>query len=165
MPQKHKSCTHMLLPPSTFNWTTMRVNIFLCHTVAPDETWELVVNVGKWQWDKVGNWGSPHPKKFGQNPEGSQWWWLSHMILIVLPSTIQSQKIKMWNQSTITRFWRIICNQQSYKSNHISVQVLHHLWCTKMHTAMWQDLGLGFTHSISGYFKHLSYFPSESLWL
>jgi hypothetical protein len=31
-----------------------------------------------------------------------------------------------------------------------------------MHTAMWQDLGLGFWHSKSGNFKHLSYFPDMS---
>jgi len=37
------------LPPSTFNDTTMIVNTFLCHTVAPDEIWALVGNEGKWQ--------------------------------------------------------------------------------------------------------------------
>jgi hypothetical protein len=136
LPRKHKCGTHMLLPPSTFNGTTITVNTFLYHTVDPDEIWALVGNESKWQWNKLRNWGSPHPKKFGQNPEGSQWWWLSHMIVMVLPSTIQSQSIKMWIQSTTASFWRIICIQQSNKSNHIPVQVLHHLWCPKMHTAM-----------------------------
>jgi hypothetical protein len=44
----NKKVVHMLLPPSTFNCTTMTV-AFLWHTVAPDETWALVGNVGKWQ--------------------------------------------------------------------------------------------------------------------
>ena len=87
-----------LLPPSTLKGTTMKVNTFLCHIVAPDETWALVANEGKWQWNKLCNWGSPHPKKFGQNPEGSQWCWLSRMMLTVLPST-------MWIQSTNRKFW------------------------------------------------------------
>lgn len=119
LPQKHKSGTRMLLPPSTFNGTTVIVNTFLCHTVAPDEIWALVGNEGKWQWNKLCNWGSPHPKKFGWN-----WRWLSCMIVMVLPSTIQYQTIKMWIQSTTTSFCRIICIQQSNESNNIPVQVL-----------------------------------------
>jgi len=139
----------------------MIVYTFLCHIVVPDEIWALVGDEEKWQWNKqTVQLRLSHSKKFGQTPERSQWWWLSHMIVMVLPSTIQSQTIKMWLQSTTISYI-----QQSNKRNHIPAQVLHHLWCTKMHTAMWKDLGLGFWHSRSGNFKHLSYIPCFNLLL
>jgi len=37
-------------------------------------------------------------------------------------------------------FWRITCIWECDRSIHISSQVLHHLHCMALHTAMWQHL-------------------------